>query len=116
MSRRSYHRTLLPDVLDDIRALAAFDEYLIDAAFQTVTDLANHAKVGKALGERHVSGDLTGCLRIRFDTPGTRPERFRIVYRLVPDGPYPDTIEVISIGPRGGHAAYRAAAFRLGTD
>ena len=93
-----------------------FDEVLIDVALQTITDLANHAKVGKALGERHVSGDLTGCLRIRFDVPGIRPERFRVIYRLAPNDTIPDTIEVISVGPRGGHAAYRVAAYRLGAD
>ena len=51
--------------------------------------------------------------RLRFDLPGQRPERFRIVYRLQPDEQRPDTIEVIAIGPRGGHAAYQAAAKRL---
>jgi hypothetical protein len=44
-------------VLDDLRSLARFDEALIDAALQAITDLAEHRKIGKLLGERHVSGD-----------------------------------------------------------
>lgn len=79
---RPYHRTLLPQVLDDLRALATFDDILIDVALQAITDLAEHRKTGKQLGQRHVSGDLTGCRRLRFDRPGQRPQRFRIVYRL----------------------------------
>lgn len=108
-----FHRALLPEVLDDLRALADIDDNLIDAALQAVTDLAARRKIGKQLGDRNVSGDLTGTRRLRFDLPGQRPERFRIVYRLQPDEQRPDTIEVIAIGPRGGHTAYQAAAERL---
>jgi len=103
-------------VLDDPQALARFDEALIDAALQAITDLAEHRKVGKLLGERHVSGDLTGCRRLRFDVVGDKPERFRVIYRLRPDEPNADTVEVIAVGPRGGHAAYQAAVSRLGQD
>lgn len=116
MARPPFHRALLPEVLDDIRDLAQFNDELIDSALQAITDLAAHRKTGKDLGDRHVSGDLTGCLRLRFDVPGTKPERFRVVYRLVPnDDPGPDTVEVIAVGPRGGHAAYQAAVSRLTT-
>ena len=107
------HRALLPQVLDDLRALADIDDALVDAGLQTVADLAQRRKTGKALGARHVSGDLTGCRRLRFDLPGHKPERFRVIYRLRPDDARPDTVEVISIGPRGGHAAYQAAVARL---
>ncbi|MGI8983462.1 MAG: type II toxin-antitoxin system RelE/ParE family toxin [Acidimicrobiales bacterium] len=103
-------------MLDDLRALARFDEALIDAALQAITDLAEHRKVGKPLGERHVSGDLTGCRRLRFDLAGSKPVRFRVVYRLRPDEINSDTVEVIAVGPRGGHAAYQAAVSRLGQD
>lgn len=107
------HRSLLPQVLDDLRALNDIDPGLVDAALQAVTDLAQHRKTGKVLGARHVSGDLTGTRRLKFDLDGERPERFRVVYRLQPDDDSADTVEVIAIGPRGGHAAYRAAADRL---
>lgn len=109
------HRAFLPEVLDDLRLLAEIDQRLVDIALQVITDVAEHRKTGKLLGARHVSGDLTGTRRIRFDLPGERPQRFRVVYRLIPIDPGPvDTIEAISIGPRGGHAAYQAAVARLG--
>lgn len=116
MTRPPFYRALLPDVLDDLRGLALFDEVLVDAALQAITDLAQHRKTGKALGDRHVSGDLSGCRRLRFDLAGTKPERFRIIYRLVPNNTRPEAVEVIAVGPRGGHAAYQAAASRLTTD
>jgi len=108
-----YDRALLPQVVDDLRALSDFDDALIDIALQAVTDLAEHRKIGKLLGSRQVTGDLTGCRRLRFDLPGQRPERFRIVYRHLPDDSAPATVEVIAIGPRGGHAAYQAAVARV---
>jgi hypothetical protein len=81
---RPYHRALLPQVVDDIRALNEVDEAaLVDAALQAIVDLAEHRKTGKLLGARHVSGDLTGCRRLRFDLPDERPERFRNIYRLL---------------------------------
>lgn len=100
-------------MLDDLRRLVLFDDALIDAALQAITE---HRSTGKLLGDRHVSGDLTGCRRLRFDLPGAKPERFRVVYRLVPDETDPDAVEVIAVGPRGGHAAYLAAVSRLETD
>ena len=60
-----------------------------------------------------VSGDLTGCRGLRFHLPGERQHRFRIVDRLRPDDDTADTVEVIAVGPRGGLAAYVAAAARL---
>lgn len=111
-----YHRALLPEVLDDLRALAEIDDDLVDAAFQAITDLAEHRKTGKLLGDRRSSGDLTGTRRLRFDVPGERPERFRVIYRLQPDEDDADTVEVIAVGPRGGHAAYQAAVARLEAD
>lgn len=110
---RPHHRALLPQVLDDIRALNEVDEALVDAALQAIVDLAEHRKTGKHLGARHVSGELTGCRRLRFDLPSQRPERFRIIYRLLPNDHNPDTVEVIAVGPRGGHAAYQTAVTRL---
>ncbi len=109
---RPYHRALLPVVLDDLRSLSALDEDLVDAALQAITDLAEHRKIGKLLGDRRVSGDLTGCRRLRFDLPGEPSPRFRLIYQLQPAAS-PDTIEIIAIGPRGGHAAYQAAVARL---
>lgn len=109
----TWHRSLLPQVLDDLRSLAQIDEALVDAAFQAISDLASRRRTGKALGARWVSGDLEGCRRLRFDVPGQRSERYRVVYRLRPSEDRADTVEVISVGARGGHAVYREAASRL---
>lgn len=65
--------------------------------------------MGKELGARNVSGDLTGLARVKFDVPGQRPLRFRLVYRQLDD----TTREIIAIGPREEHAIYRLAASRL---
>lgn len=107
------HRLLLPQVLPDLQALGHEDDALVDAAMQAIIDLAERRKIGKALGERHVSGDLVGTRRLKFDLAGQRPERFRVVYRLLPDESAADTVEVISVGRRGGHAVYLAAVARL---
>ena len=61
------HRSLLPQVLDDLRALNDIDPDLVDAALQAVTDLAQHRKTGKVLRARHVPGDLTTTRRLKFD-------------------------------------------------
>lgn len=109
----AWHRSLLPQVLDDLRSLAQTDEALVDAALHAISDLASRRRTGKALGARWVTGDLEGCRRLRFDVPGQRPERHRVVYRLRPDEDNPDTVEVISVGQRGGHGAYKEALSRL---
>lgn len=72
-----------PAVVDDLAVLAGLDPGLVDAALAAVDDLAFGRQRGKLLGERHVTGDLTGLARLRFDVPGTHPARFRIVYRLL---------------------------------
>lgn len=64
----------------------------------------------KLLGDRHVTGDLSGLLRLRFDLPGQRPSRFRIVCRLAEHN---SMIEVLAIGERAEHAVYRDVLTRL---
>lgn len=73
-------------------------------------DLAYGRVTGKVLGARHVSGDLTGLARVKFDTPDQRPQRFRLLYRQV----NPTTLDVLAIGARDQHAIYRTAANRIG--
>jgi hypothetical protein len=65
--------------------------------------------IGKLLGDRHVSGDLTGLARVKFDVAGQRPQRFRLVYRQVDER----TRDVLAIGLREEHAIYRLAARRI---
>jgi len=56
-----------------------------------------------------ISGTLTGLARVKFDVPGQRPQRCRLVYRDLDDTPR----EIVAIGPRREHANYRLAASRL---
>jgi hypothetical protein len=59
----------------DLKALYALDAAAFDAAQAIVDDLARGRVRGKELGGRHVSGDLTGLARVKFDVTGYRPER-----------------------------------------
>lgn len=115
MSRRAdkpAHHALsyLPQVAADLDALDRLDPELAAAALATLDDLAHGRQRGKVLGTRNITGDLTGLARLRFDLPGVRPLRFRVVYRLMEN----DAVaEIVAIGERGGHAFYREALARL---
>ena len=67
---------------------------------------------GKSLGNRHVSGDLTGLASVKFDVPSSPTRRFRLVFRDI-DG---ETRGVLAIGVRDEHAIYRLAVERIQTD
>jgi hypothetical protein len=98
-------------VAEDLPTLAAVDPALVDAALAAVDDLSQGRQTGKALGQRNVSGDLTGLCRLRFDLAESRPLRYRVVYRLLDD-----TVQVIAIGERRDHVIYREAVGRLPDD
>lgn len=89
--------------------LAALEPDALDAVQVLLDDLAYGRVTGKALGERRVSGDLAGLARVKFDAPGHRPQRFRLIYREVDDA----TRDMLAIGPRDQHAIYREAARRF---
>lgn len=96
-------------VADDIATLAIHGTEVVAAAAAIVDDLVHGRVTGKQLGSRHVSGDLTGLARVKFDVPGQRPQRFRLVHRQRDDR----TREIIAIGVRDQHAIYQAAVRRL---
>lgn len=102
-----YRLIFHPTIETDLEAL---DHDGLDAALAILDDLAHGRVTGKLLGDRHVSGDLTGLARVKFDLPEHRPPRYRLVYR---PGPEQHVLEVIAIGPREQHAIYRAALRRL---
>ncbi|HZJ04019.1 MAG TPA: hypothetical protein VFD59_00930, partial [Nocardioidaceae bacterium] len=64
--------TLIPrrEATEDVLALAAHGPDVVAAAVAITDDLAHGRAVGKELGRRNVSGDLTGLARVRFDVPG----------------------------------------------
>ncbi len=94
--------------------LRAINARLVDAALAAVEDLAFGRQVGKLLGDRHVTGDLTRLSRLRFDVAGQHPLRFRVVYRVLDNdtGELP-VIEVLAIGERADHIVYRDTLARL---
>jgi hypothetical protein len=79
------------------------------AALAAATDVEFGRRRGKALGDRKVTGDLGGLFRVKFDLPGHRPERFRLVYRHVGA----ELVEILIVGKRDAHAVYRDALARL---
>lgn len=89
--------------------LTSLDPDALGAAQAILDDLTYGRVTGKRLGERNVTGDLTGLARVKFDDPGHRPQRFRVVYREVDDS----TLDIIAIGRRDEHAIYRIAVRRL---
>jgi hypothetical protein len=113
-----FERRYAPAVVDDLTALGSVDPGLVDAALAAVEDLAFGRQRGKLLGQRHVSGDLTGLARLRFDRPGQHPSRYRIVFRVIDDDDANDRgqlpmIEVLAIGERADHVVYRDTLARL---
>jgi hypothetical protein len=109
-----FERRYAPAVVGDLAVLRAINARLVDAALAALEDLTFGRQVGKLLGERHVTGDLTGLSRLRFDLPGQHPLRFRIVYRLIENdtGELP-VIEVLAIGERADRLVYRDTLARL---
>ena len=91
-----YTLILRPEAAADVVTLAAHGSDVVAAAAAIVDDLAHGRVVGKELGDRNVSGDLTGLARVKFDIGGQRPQRFRLIYRQLDD----TTREIIAIGPR----------------
>ena len=104
--RQRFQLTFHPDIDPDLTAL---DPAVLDVVPTLLEDLAYGRITGKVLGDRRVSGDLSGLARVKFDVVGQRPKGFRLVYRQVGD----DVRDVLAIGSRDQHAIYRAAARRL---
>jgi len=65
-----------PAITDDLAALAAYGPEVVTALRVALDDLAHGRVTGKALGVRHVSGDLTGLASVKFDLPGSPTRRF----------------------------------------
>ena len=110
MSHRiSLHDDWKLEAIDDLETLQKNSPSLAQAALAAVDDLVNHRKVGSELGQRRTSGDLSGLRRLKFDLPGTQPERYRIVYQAIDE----HTIRIWGIGPRASQWIYRLVDSRL---
>ena len=104
-----YRLAAHPAVPADLAALAAYGPEVVAAARAILVDLAHGRVTGKALGDRHVSGDLTGLASVKFDTPDSPTRRFRLVYGDIDA----ETRGVLAIGARDEHAIYRLAVERI---
>ena len=104
-----YRLTFGDHIPEDLAALEATDPALTDAAEGALDDLAHGRVTGKELGQRHITGDLRGLARVKFDLPDRQPQRFRLLYQQLGDG----TRHVFAIGARDEHAIYRTATSRL---
>lgn len=101
-ARAPFEATWAPGAVEDLESLFATDTSVGEAALAAVEDVRHHRKVGKALGDRHVTGDLTGFFRVKFDVPGSKPERYRLVYALPED----KRLEIWALGERAEHIVY----------
>lgn len=104
-----YRLTFALDIPVDLTAVREVDPAALDATQAIIDDLAHGRVRGTQLGDRHVSGDLTGLSRVKFDIPNRRPQRFRLIHRQVDE----DTRHVVAIGFRDEHAIYRTAVRRV---
>lgn len=104
-----YRLVAHPEVPADLRMLAAYGGDVVAAARVALDDLAHGRITGKALGERRVSGDLSGLASAKFDVPSSPTRRFRLVYADIDA----TTRGIIAIGVRDEHAIYRLAVQRF---
>ena len=61
-----------PGIRDDLAALIGYGPDVVAAARAALDDLAHGRVIGKPLGVRRVSGDLTGLASVKFDVAVTR--------------------------------------------
>ncbi|CAN5454407.1 hypothetical protein BH23ACT6_BH23ACT6_00110 [soil metagenome] len=111
MSRKAarYRLVAHPDVPDDLASLSTYGADAVVAARLTLDDLAHGRVTGKRLGERQVTGDLTGLTSVKFDVQNSPTRRFRLVYAEIDT----NTRGVLAIGTRKEHAIYRLAVERM---
>jgi hypothetical protein len=99
--------------IDDINALPSVE--LRRVAVKILQEVEAGTLHGRPLDSRPSTGDLTDCFKIYFDDQAETKPRFRIVYRMNPDGRVTAArVQAIAVGQRSALAAYYDAARRLG--
>jgi hypothetical protein len=93
----------------DLETFVAYGPEAVAAYRAVIDDLAHGRVTGKLLGDRNISGDLTGLASVKFDVPDSPTRRFRLVYGDIDA----ETRGVVAIGVRDEHAIYRLAAERM---
>lgn len=106
-------RKVLPGCEKDFAALPTHNLRVI--AMQILVDVSLGKRAGQALDEMASTGDLSDCFKVYFDERDDIKPRFRLVYRLLPDGGVDAVIvEAVAVGQRAALDAYVRAAKRLG--
>src|SRR6266536_3731832 len=95
------------EISEDLRNLPTND--LRFEAIGYLVRLRTEPYLGRPLGMRLLTGDLSDCRKIFF-----YEARYRILYLLLPDENRPKQADVIAIGPRAALAVYNDAVTRLG--
>lgn len=103
-----YRLSAHPAIVGDLASLAMFGPAAVAAARTVLDDLAYGRVTGKRLGERNVTGDLSGLASVKFDVPDSPIRRFRLIYRDLDA----NSKGVVAIGVREEHAIYRLALAR----
>jgi len=103
--------TFWPQVPDDYRALPTNALKLM--ATKYLLQLVEHPRLGLALKDHPLWGDLSDCRKIFLDETHTADPRWRIIYRLLPNDDNPEVADVIIIGPREDDAVYYEVMSRL---
>lgn len=106
-------RKAQPGIQEDFDALPPS---VREKAMQVFIDVSIGEVAGVPLGELASVGDLSDCFKVYFDVdPEIRQPRYRLVYRLLPEGAVEVvSAELVAVGRRAVLDAYVRAARRLG--
>ena len=98
MVRKSLHRSLRPEAVNDVKNLAS--ENLKRRAIQILVDVSRGEVKGKPLMDHPSVGDLSDCRKVYFDDQDGGKPRFRLVYRLLPNEVEAVEVEAVAVGLR----------------
>jgi len=105
-------RTTQPGLQDDFDALP---HAIAIRAMEVFVDVSIGDVTGQPLGNLPSTGDLSDCFKVYFDIDPDIKPRYRLVYRLLPDGGLEIVnAELVAVGKREQLDAYVRAAKRLG--
>lgn len=112
MAGKRLDRSIRAECKDDINALPTLN--LKRRAVQIFVDVSSGDLEGTPLEDHPAVGELCDCRKVYFDEDDDRKPRFRLVYRLLPNGVDAVRVEAIAVGLRAAMPAYVDAARRLG--
>ncbi|MDZ7577950.1 MAG: hypothetical protein U0904_07245 [Candidatus Nanopelagicales bacterium] len=111
-ARGELERVYRPGFSQDVKDLPT--KNLQKIVIQRLVDVSKDRLSGIPLEGRASTGDLSDCFKLYVDEIGGPNPRYRLVFRLLPDGQDPVRLEAVAVGPRESLAVYVTAAQRLG--